>query len=157
MFEIEIAARDLFCHYITVDSADKALVWWFNTKRKNISFGLYFKKETAISVREVAASPDVRSKGLPPLPPVDEDDTRPPPSSHGEANVSVTTIASYASSGQNTSVISMGQSSRIYSGKLTDNDLVEVMPIQHYESSKMTIKGQYNVERPGTYALVFGT
>ncbi|KAG5462073.1 MAG: hypothetical protein BJ554DRAFT_5636 [Olpidium bornovanus] len=45
MQEVEISPRDLLQHYVAVppDQQGKTLVWWFSTKRKNISFGLYFK------------------------------------------------------------------------------------------------------------------
>ncbi|KAG5457472.1 MAG: Pleckstrin homology domain-containing protein, partial [Olpidium bornovanus] len=46
MQEVEIPPRDLLQHYVAVsaDQRGKTLVWWFSTRRKNISFGLYFKK-----------------------------------------------------------------------------------------------------------------
>ncbi|KAJ3213219.1 Katanin p60 ATPase-containing subunit A1 [Dinochytrium kinnereticum] len=36
-----------------------------------------------------------------------------------------------------------------------DPELVELIPIAHYDSSKFTIKGQFLVEEPGTYVLLF--
>ncbi|OAJ40675.1 hypothetical protein BDEG_24382 [Batrachochytrium dendrobatidis JEL423] len=39
--------------------------------------------------------------------------------------------------------------------RLDDPDLEEVIQIAHYESSKATIKGNYYIQEPGTYILVF--
>lgn len=36
-----------------------------------------------------------------------------------------------------------------------DKQLTEILPIAHYESSKLTIKGTYLVQEPGTFVLVF--
>ncbi|CAJ0754507.1 24564_t:CDS:2, partial [Entrophospora sp. SA101] len=48
MQEVEVAARDVFIHYINVQK-DKTILWSFTTKRKNISFGLYQRKGHNIS------------------------------------------------------------------------------------------------------------
>ncbi|KAH6599613.1 hypothetical protein BASA50_002955 [Batrachochytrium salamandrivorans] len=39
--------------------------------------------------------------------------------------------------------------------RLEDPDLEEIIQIAHYESSKVTIKGSYYIQEPGTYILVF--
>ncbi|RKP05407.1 hypothetical protein THASP1DRAFT_32750 [Thamnocephalis sphaerospora] len=43
MQEIEVPPRDTFAHYIYVDQPGRNLLWWFNTKRHNIGFGLYYR------------------------------------------------------------------------------------------------------------------
>nr|CAG8548579.1 1402_t:CDS:2 [Entrophospora candida] len=48
MQEVEVAARDVFIHYINVQK-DKTILWSFTTKRKNISFGLYQRKGHNVS------------------------------------------------------------------------------------------------------------
>ncbi|KAJ3196648.1 hypothetical protein HK101_008225 [Irineochytrium annulatum] len=41
-------------------------------------------------------------------------------------------------------------------GKSTvDPELIEIVPITHYDSSKFTIKGSYYIEEPGTFVLLF--
>ncbi|KAJ2893945.1 Oxysterol-binding protein 3, partial [Coemansia aciculifera] len=39
--------------------------------------------------------------------------------------------------------------------KLHDRNIVEMMPLKHYESSKSTIKGSWNAVSPGSYVLYF--
>lgn len=36
--------RDIYLHYIHVNKPGKSILWWFSTKKKNISFGLYQRK-----------------------------------------------------------------------------------------------------------------
>src|SRR6266540_3707948 len=52
MQEVEVAPRDVFIHYVNV-SQGKTILWWFSTKKKNISFGLYQRKGPAVSARKV--------------------------------------------------------------------------------------------------------
>jgi hypothetical protein len=52
MQEIEVAPRDVFTHYINVKKG-QTILWWFSTKKKNISFGLYQRKGPAVSARNV--------------------------------------------------------------------------------------------------------
>jgi hypothetical protein len=42
MQEVEVPPRDTFAHYVYVDRPQRNLLWWFNTKRHNIAFGLYY-------------------------------------------------------------------------------------------------------------------
>src|SRR5439155_24483737 len=42
MQEVEIAPRDVYIYHIHVPK-DKTISWWFSTKKKNISFGLYLR------------------------------------------------------------------------------------------------------------------
>jgi hypothetical protein len=37
-----------------------------------------------------------------------------------------------------------------YSTRNIDHNLIEIMPIAHYESSKIAVKGQYRITQPGT-------
>src|SRR6266498_3920900 len=52
MQEVEVAPRDVFIHYINVKKG-QTILWWFSTKKKNISFGLYQRKGPAVSARKV--------------------------------------------------------------------------------------------------------
>ncbi|KAI8050905.1 hypothetical protein BDF22DRAFT_111928 [Syncephalis plumigaleata] len=42
MQEVEVPPRDTFAHYVYVERPQRNLLWWFNTKRHNIAFGLYY-------------------------------------------------------------------------------------------------------------------
>src|SRR5947207_3298318 len=52
MQEVEVAPRDVFIHYVNVQKG-KTILWWFSTKKKNISFGLYQRKGPAVSAKNV--------------------------------------------------------------------------------------------------------
>jgi hypothetical protein len=52
MQEVEVAPRDVFIHYVNVKKG-KTILWWFSTKKKNISFGLYQRKGPAVSAKNV--------------------------------------------------------------------------------------------------------
>ncbi|CAG8487334.1 10071_t:CDS:2 [Funneliformis caledonium] len=52
MQEVEVAPRDVFIHYVNVPKG-QTILWWFSTKKKNISFGLYQRKGPAVSARNV--------------------------------------------------------------------------------------------------------
>src|ERR1044072_6273612 len=53
MQEVEVAPRDVFIHYVNVKKG-KTILWWFSTKKKNISFGLYQSlKGPAVSTKNV--------------------------------------------------------------------------------------------------------
>ncbi|RIA91503.1 hypothetical protein C1645_118170 [Glomus cerebriforme] len=61
MQEVEVAPRDVFIHYINVQKG-QTILWWFSTKKKNISFGLYQRKGPAVSARNVfIAAPKTNS------------------------------------------------------------------------------------------------
>jgi hypothetical protein len=51
MQEVEVAPRDVFIHYINARKG-KTILWWFSTKKKNISFGLYQRKGPAVSAKK---------------------------------------------------------------------------------------------------------
>lgn len=40
--------------------------------------------------------------------------------------------------------------------KLKDPELIELIPIQHYESGAGPVHGEYTVQEEGSYVLVFG-
>jgi hypothetical protein len=218
MQEIEVPARDVFQHYVHVDQADKTLVWWFSTKRKNISFGLFFRKPSS-------APAQLKSNSLAPsiTPPASSSQSGRAESIHSSRHqnssgssgtttgnnssqqyfkdstlstspVKSSHISNYASSRasvdslsdeedgglaeglgtnqQNPSQSSLPSSSQPPSSqppssqpssrrkktvaKFKDPDLIEILPIQHYDSGSGTIRGEYTVKEPGSYVVVFG-
>ncbi|CAG8513805.1 2651_t:CDS:2 [Racocetra fulgida] len=48
MQEVEILPRDVFIHYLNVPKG-KVILWWFSTKKKNISFGLFQRKDNIVA------------------------------------------------------------------------------------------------------------
>ncbi|CAG8490270.1 5112_t:CDS:2 [Diversispora eburnea] len=63
MQEVEIAPRDVFLHYITVPKG-KTMLWWFSTKKKNISFGLYQRKGLTVSKGNVFIASPIDNRNL---------------------------------------------------------------------------------------------
>ncbi|KAF9155877.1 hypothetical protein BG015_008239 [Linnemannia schmuckeri] len=240
MQEIEVPPRDVFQHYVHVDQPGKTLVWWFSTKKKNISFGLYFRKNAS-------CPPQLKSTSI--VPSITT--TTPPPSSsstisagglqnqyqqlqqqqrahpsrpeslaskkpahskgsstgsgirsssqksihdniiNGNGNnnssnshISNTMAGQYSPS--KTSANSSGSDEDLYEAgsglrehqhspsqaslpsttqpslrkkktvaKLKDPELIELIPIQHYESGAGPVHGEYAVQEEGSYVLVF--
>ncbi|CAG8484674.1 3190_t:CDS:2 [Paraglomus occultum] len=65
MQEVEVLPRDVFIHYIHVPKG-KTILWWFSTKRKNISFGLYRRTTpAAVSTSNIFISTPQSSNGHP--------------------------------------------------------------------------------------------
>ncbi|KAF9414542.1 Oxysterol-binding protein- protein 3 [Podila epigama] len=205
MQEIEVPPRDVFQHYVHVDKPGKTLVWWFSTKKKNISFGLYFRKSSS-------CPPQLKSNTLAPSlttasPPPHHLQSRPESisskkttdrshrsNSHSHAApiprptlssspTKSSHLSAYASSSRGSSgsddegapdstdalgthLKNPSQSSlpsttqpslrkKKTVAKLKDPDLIEILPIQHYDSSSGPVRGEYNVKEEGSYVLVF--
>ncbi|KAG0238816.1 hypothetical protein BGW41_008027 [Actinomortierella wolfii] len=219
MQEIEVPPRDVFQHLVHVDQPGKTLVWWFSTKRKNISFGLYYRQssvaEQSLAVTQTppsivntkssaggggagssSSNPNTggytdgattpRRASLQPTSSPnrsmrensthtssrnslatsnsddeceqqqqqhddgeDHDDqclSAPPAHQHprrGSAHT-ISGVASQPSSRKKKTV-----------AKFKDPDLIEILPIQHYDSGMGTIRGEHPVDKVGTYVLVF--
>ncbi|ORZ06103.1 Oxysterol-binding protein-domain-containing protein [Lobosporangium transversale] len=198
MQEIEVPPRDVFQHYVHIDQADKTLVWWFSTKRKNISFGLFFRKSAPPQLKSNTLAPSITSINT--SPPRAESVHSKQHSQHspggsynghytkdGILSTSPTKscrASNYASSrasidttsddeesteladGLGTNQQNPSQSSlppgsqpsvrrKKTVAKFKDPELIEIMPIQHYESSSGTIRGEFTVKEEGSYVLVF--
>ncbi|KAF9277144.1 hypothetical protein BGZ68_009512 [Mortierella alpina] len=202
MQEIEVPARDAFQHYVHVDQPGKTLVWWFSTKKKNISFGLYFRKSASCpaQLRSTTQAPSI-STITPPAsghqrthshspsqpPPTSNSHIRSrsnqsgqhkPTSSHSKGSSTTAPPSSQRSSADTsasedeqqahlgTSQQNPSQSSlpattqpslrkKKTVAKLRDPDLIEILPIQHYESGAGPVHGEYTVKEEGSYVLVF--
>ncbi|KAF9165251.1 hypothetical protein BGX20_000669 [Mortierella sp. AD010] len=181
MQEIEVPPRDVFQHYVHVDQPDKTLVWWFSTKRKNISFGLFFRKSAPNQLRSNTLAPSL-SNAIP-----DPIHSRSNNTSHSQGasnggqyardgilSSSPTKSSHYASSkasayssdeDDHSDGLSINQPNQAHSSrpsrrkktvaKFKDPDLIEILPIQHYNSSAGTIRGKHVIKEQGTYVLVF--
>ncbi|KAG0043199.1 Oxysterol-binding protein- protein 3 [Gryganskiella cystojenkinii] len=210
MQEIEVPARDVFQHYVHVDQPqNKALVWWFSTKKKNISFGLYFRKSSAVpsQLKSSAQAPSLfsttGSNSIPAPSPsgkpdsiassrhnhsspqtitgVDVLSTSPTKSSrasnYASSRASIDTASEdedddHHASSDLASALGTNQHNPSQSSlpattsqpssrkkktvaKFKDPDLIEILPIQHYDSASATIRGEYTIKDEGSYVLVF--
>ncbi|KAG0253697.1 hypothetical protein BG011_006225, partial [Mortierella polycephala] len=202
MQEIEVPPRDVFQHYVHVDQPHKTLVWSFSTKKKNISFGLFFRKSAACppQLKSNTLAPSISSAA--PTGKAESVHSRRRSSrsqgrsSSGGAQYAKDGVLStsptkssrasnYASSrasidstsddedqgseladGLGTSLHNPSQSSlpsntqpssrrKKTVAKFKDPELIEILPIQHYDSGAGTIRGEYHIKEEGSYVLVF--
>jgi hypothetical protein len=183
MQEIEVPPRDSFKYYVQVEGAPKTIMWNFSTKRKNISFGLYYQFEehgsngntsqglsssTSSPHNGATASPKVeghvrntsdnssKSVGSPPA------SRRRLKFGHSEKSSSPTDHNADSNSspeGPSSAVSSKSNAFSVKGRSLLNRDgyLEEVVPVRRYESCKATIKGQKTVTKNGVYVLLFGT
>ncbi|KAL1921926.1 uncharacterized protein VTP21DRAFT_10568 [Calcarisporiella thermophila] len=150
MQQVEVLPGDIFQYHIQALQGS-TLQWWFSTKRKNISFGLYKLGPPKSSSHSLASTTSRRNSriinGLQAL--------NINSSAASTANHSVTTEEDDAN-GVSQEKREQGRPKKsIAPAKLANADLVEVLPILHYESAVNTIKGQYEVDEDGTYVLCF--
>ncbi|KAF8924666.1 Oxysterol-binding protein-domain-containing protein [Dissophora ornata] len=196
MQEIEVPPRDVFQHYVHVDQPDTTLTWSFSTKKKNISFGLFYRKfdtcppllksntlaPSIISVTPSATRPESVSSRHTFSHSQDGGSsshgqytngilsTSPPKSSHASNYASSRASNDTASDDEDhAGDLADGQSTKSSPppgsrpsarrkktvAKFKDPDLIEIMPIQHYNSGSGTIRGEYTVKKEGSYVLVF--
>ncbi|ORX64062.1 hypothetical protein DL89DRAFT_272765 [Linderina pennispora] len=145
MEELEILPRDAYLHPISITRAPCTIQWWFSTKRKNIDFGLFYRRAPAAG----GYSDDGRIR------------TPYAARNHRQSSTTVTPIPtpknpSSASSGQLAEPDNdLAAKQRGGYFKLQDKNVTELIPLKHYESSRSTIKGSWNAAEPGTYILYF--
>ncbi|KAG9068575.1 Oxysterol-binding protein- protein 3 [Linnemannia hyalina] len=238
MQEIEVPPRDVFQHYVHVDQPGKTLVWWFSTKKKNISFGLYFRKNAFCppQLKSTSIAPSITTTAPPHSSSAptsagglqhqyQQQQQRAHPSrpeslasknaahskgpstgsgilsssqksihnnmdgSNNNSNNSSSHISNNEAgqySPSKTSANSSGSDEDLYEAgiglrahqhspsqallpsttqpslrkkktvaKLKDPELIELIPIQHYESGAGPVHGEYTVQEEGSYVLVF--
>ncbi|KAJ2791839.1 Oxysterol-binding protein 3, partial [Coemansia guatemalensis] len=131
MEEVEILPRDAYLHTVNVAQAPCTIQWWFSTKRKNIDFGLFQR-----------AGGDTGSQ------------TGSRESSVGATSGRRMAAWQHESEGlRGAAEVAAKQRGGYF--KLQDRNVVELMGLRHYESSKTTIKGSWQAEEPGAYVLYF--
>ncbi|KAJ1972762.1 Oxysterol-binding protein 3, partial [Dimargaris verticillata] len=191
MQEIIVPPKDMHLHYVQVTQPDQKILWWFSTKRKNISFGLYYKRDSRPVSTGLIVSDSTRS--LPPsrrasvMPHTTHQSTRSllPVQTAGPTGADTASIhaggGDTAESGPESGTsptsptgskplpnlasgfTSHSSPARRRKGRLPSTanraaqvlDLAVVVPIEHYDSSKAIVKGQYFVAETGTYVLCF--
>ncbi|KAJ1970801.1 Oxysterol-binding protein 3 [Dimargaris xerosporica] len=191
MQEIVVPPKDMHLHYVQVTQPDQKILWWFSTKRKNISFGLYYKRDSRPVSTGLIVSDSTRS--LPPsrrasvMPTTAQQSTRsllavkPTGPTGTDAASTHTRGNDAAESGPESGTsptsptaskplpnlasgfTSHSSPARRRKARLPSTanraaqvlDLTEVVPIEHYDSAKAIVKGQYFVAETGTYVLCF--
>ncbi|KAI9471201.1 Oxysterol-binding protein 3 [Coemansia sp. RSA 989] len=149
MEEVEILPRDAYLHTVTVKHAPCTIQWWFSTKRKNIDFGL-FQRHAPSSGDEASLSGSigpVASRGST-IGTINGRRLASPPKA-------LNTPQLQQLEESQRQALSAATKQRGGYFKLQDRNVVELMPLKHYESSKTTIKGSWNAVEPGTYVLYF--
>lgn len=169
---VNVQPRDIYIHYIYVPDKSTTIRWWFSTKRHNIAFGLYrtanqaqippsdvlFQTEDnsrvssspATGVRSVNAGGNGNATGTS----IVNTSSRRPTLTHEDSNNSSDGLAEGSTLHTSSASIRSRRKS-VASQKLADN-MDEVLPIEHCNSADNKVSGQYVVEEPGSYALVFG-
>jgi hypothetical protein len=152
MQEVTIRPRSVFTHFVTIDAPGKELCWNFFTRKKNISFGLY-KKEPNKPLKMTMASGSHNDIGttVQTNPYLQITDPIPRYTSTSSVN-SMDQTSSAISTGSLMTTVKKGRESRV---QVEPPDSIAILPIAHYESAKVTIKGSYFVQEPGTYILIF--
>ncbi|KAI7886434.1 hypothetical protein K492DRAFT_233447 [Lichtheimia hyalospora FSU 10163] len=170
---VQVQPRDSYLHYIYVGAKDTTICWSFTTKRKSIAFGLYrrlgsarlpsssefiFQAQQEQQQRRIS----VATETFPQQQVVTS--TGEQQQQHKRSN----SLSEYHKSGLHhllhSKRISNGTPSRANKGakssmasiKLKEQeDLIEVIPIQHCTSANIKVEGNYTVNIPGNYILVF--
>ena len=140
MQEVTIKPRSFFKHALFIkESRTQELMYSFNTRKNNIKFGIYVKRDPLDVVDGTSPKrPESLSRS-----PTAKTLTREPSSS--TANSPLGTLPPNA----------LDESSKSIGEQMVDSGLEPVLPLAHYQSSKATINGSYLVKGPGTYFLVF--
>ncbi|KAJ1821602.1 Oxysterol-binding protein 3 [Coemansia sp. RSA 2675] len=152
MEEIEILPRDSYLHTVHVSQTPCTIQWWFSTKRKNIDFGLFRRRPQSTLGDDVSVVGSVGPSGS-------------AGSTAGTANGKIL-VSSPGFSWQHSdsdvraaalprTPVELAAKQRGGQFKLHDRNVVELMPLKHYESSKSTIKGFWNAVDPGAYVMYF--
>ncbi|KAJ2335471.1 Oxysterol-binding protein 3 [Coemansia sp. RSA 2681] len=152
MEEIEILPRDAYLHTVNVSQTPCTIQWWFSTKRKNIDFGLFQRRPQSIIGDDASIAGSIGQS----MSAASTTGT-----ASGKRLASPPGLAWQQSEGDVRSATlprtpaELAAKQRGGHFKLHDRNIVELMPLKHYESSKSTIKGTWNAVDPGSYVLYF--
>ncbi|KAI8814463.1 hypothetical protein BJ742DRAFT_264869 [Cladochytrium replicatum] len=170
MQEVVVRQRSAFKHLVEVERPGKEISWTFHTKKKNISFGVFRKTHTGTTTPNGVKTADAHEGPEGTL-------QRFRHASEGGFFGGRSSMASLPSSmqldiqageregstrsGVDISPGSLSQGEDSPAGKKRgskftgERDLVEVVKVRHYESSKFQITGSFYVDEAGIYVLVF--
>lgn len=160
---VQVQPRDSYLHNIYVATKGTVIRWSFTTKRNNISFGLYRRKEKEalpnssdiifraqqqLQKRQMSIPSDL---GFSPKSENGDDYL----TAHDDDIESNYVHSSAHSIHSQTNTPSRPRSKSVATIKLKERGLDEIIPIQHAQSCDQKVEGTYVVEEPGNYVLVF--
>ncbi|CAG8777328.1 2534_t:CDS:1, partial [Cetraspora pellucida] len=174
--EVEILPRDVFIHYLNVPKG-KVILWWFSTKKKNISFGLFQRKNNIVASGNVfIAAPNtpepyqdgnVTGQISPAKVSISEHkplakSLAPSLKSRNSLDTCQTEENDDINEDDVNPTLNNQQNDRVRGRKKSvsaqiakDPSLKEILPVEHYNSATTTIKGRYKAAEEGTYCLCF--
>ena len=160
MQEVTVKQRSLFQHLITVEEEGKELCWSFSTRKKNIAFGLFYK-----SLNQGQAAWTLQENDIPVLNHTKtlsssssaNDMLEPNPRSNRLSTSSALSAKGELKPSGNIPLSSSFDQAAALSSQVTSlhHDLIPIIQLAQYESSKRTINGSHFIREPGIYALVF--
>ncbi|KAI9249306.1 Oxysterol-binding protein-domain-containing protein [Sporodiniella umbellata] len=146
---VQVQPRDSYLYNIYVPTKGTAIRWSFTTRRNNISFGIFRRKEkeplpnsSDIVFRAQHQPLQKRQMSVVSI-----------ESNHDVISIDDDIEATYAT--QNSQHTNRPRSKSVATVKLKEGGLDEIVPIQNFQSSSQKIEGTYEVESPGNYVLVF--
>ncbi|CEG82171.1 hypothetical protein RMATCC62417_16281 [Rhizopus microsporus] len=149
---VQVQPRDSYLYNIYVPTQGTVIRWSFTTKRNNISFGLFRRREkeplpnSSDIIFRAQQQPlqkrqmSLASIDIPQADAISIDDD----------------IESTYIQHQNNHHSTRPRSKSVATVKLKESGLEEIIPIQHTQSCNQKVQGTYKVEEPGNYVLVFG-
>lgn len=179
MQEVSVKPRSFFKHSIVCDAVGKEIHWSFTTKNKNISFGLFFRKTGGGGGGAEEAGRGSVAGHIPPsttisavasfsaslVPePLNSRDSK---DLVGRSSLTAAPLSpSLPTDSALKRINSKGSSGATKSNHHNHNhhhcpfgdDLEEIIPVSHFESSKFTVRGSHLIKEtpgPGTYVLLF--
>lgn len=146
---VQVQPRDSYLYNIYVPTKGTVIRWSFTTKRNNISFGLFRRKEkeplpnsSDIIFRAQHQPLQKRQMSVASI-----------ETSHADIiSIDDDIEATYVNHSNHNN---RPRSKSVATTKLKESGLEEIIPIQHTQSCDHKIQGTYSVEDPGNYVLVF--
>ncbi|KAK4520906.1 uncharacterized protein ATC70_006789 [Mucor velutinosus] len=162
---VQVQPRDSYLHNIYVPTKGTVIRWSFTTKKNNIAFGLFRRKEREplpnsseivfraqqqLQKRQMSFPSDVganRNNSQESTSTVGDDDI--------ESNYIHSSNQSIHSQNNSSHHSTRPRSKSVATIKLKDSGMDEIIPIQHAQSSDQKVEGTFVVDEPGNYVLVF--
>ncbi|GAN11187.1 oxysterol-binding protein-related protein 3 isoform X4 [Mucor ambiguus] len=162
---VQVQPRDSYLHNIYVPTKGTVIRWSFTTKKNNIAFGLFRRKEkeplpnSSEIVFRAQQQLQKRQMSFPSDLGANRNNSQESTSTVGDEDIESNYLHS-----SNQSIHSQNNSSHhsnrprsksVATIKLKDSGMDEIIPIQHAQSSDQKVEGAFVVDEPGNYVLVF--
>ncbi|CAO0800572.1 unnamed protein product [Mucor circinelloides] len=162
---VQVQPRDSYLHNIYVPTKGTVIRWSFTTKKNNIAFGLFRRKEkeplpnSSEIVFRAQQQLQKRQMSFPSDLGANRNNSQESTSTVGDDDIESNYIHSSSQSihSQNNSSHhnNRPRSKSVATIKLKDSGMDEIIPIQHAQSSDQKVEGTFVVDEPGNYVLVF--